>query len=139
MNSTAGYSKTPLARKLGFKPGYKILLLNAPDYYFELFSEIPQDIEFTPGSELELDMIHIFSKEYAMLEKSIQNLKNQLKQSGAIWISWPKKASKIASELDGNLVRTIGIRNGLVDIKVCAIDETWSGLKFVIPVKDRHK
>ncbi len=136
---TAGYSKTPLARKLGYKPGYKVLLLNTPDYYFELFSEIPEDIDFSPDKGAALDLIHIFSKEYTMLEESILKLKNKLKQSGTIWISWPKRAAKVETDLDGNLVRAIGLKSGLVDIKVCAIDKTWSGLKFVIPVKDRNK
>jgi len=74
-----------------------------------------------------------------MLEESISNLKKRLKSSGVIWISWPKKASKVAADIDGNLVRTLGLKSGLVDIKVCAVDDIWSGLKFVIPVKDRHK
>ena len=82
-------------------------------------------------------MIHFFAGNLSELKNHISELKTELKQSGMLWISWPKKAAKIKTDLDGNIVRETGLENGLVDIKVCAVSETWSGLKFVIPLKDR--
>lgn len=84
------------------------------------------------------DFIHYFTKSASQLEKDIKLLKHEIEQNGIIWISWPNKAANLETDLNGNIVREIGLRNGLVDIKVCAVDEIWSGLKFVIPVKDRN-
>ncbi|MEC7263564.1 MAG: DUF3052 domain-containing protein [Bacteroidota bacterium] len=134
---TAGYSGTPLAKKLGIKPGYKISVIHAPNVYFELFSDLPDDLEWINDPDLKKDLIHYFSDSRNQLEEDINKLRQEIGQHGTIWISWPKKTSKIPTDLDGNIVREIGLSNGLVDIKVCAVSEIWSGLKFVIPVKDR--
>ncbi len=134
---TAGYSGTPLAKKLGIKPGYKISVIHAPNGYFELFSDLPDDLEWINDPDLKKDLIHYFSDSRNQLEEDINKLRQEIGQHGTIWISWPKKTSKIPTDLDGNIVREIGLSNGLVDIKVCAVSEIWSGLKFVIPVKDR--
>ena len=132
----AGYSSTPLAKKLGIKPGFKMRLINAPDYYFKLFTDFPTDVTIINNSS-KVDLIHYFVKEGKQLQKDINKLKNAIKQNGMIWISWPKKSSKVETDVTEDVVRIIALQNGLVDIKVCAVDETWSGLKLVIPVKDR--
>ena len=134
---TAGYSGTPLAKKLGIKPGFKISVMNPPNGYFDLFSDLPKDLEWINDPTILKDIIHYFSESQDQLEQDIISLRKELQQHGAIWISWPKKTSKMPTDLDGNIVREIGLSNGLVDIKVCAVNEIWSGLKFVIPVKER--
>ena len=139
MNSQAGYSKTPLAKKLGFKPGFVVQIVQAPDYYFDLFEQLPEDIEFLHEGDRKKDLIHFFTKYGDELSDALPSLRDQLKETGMLWISWPKKSSGVACDIDGNSVRSLGLRYGLVDIKVCAVDNTWSGLKFVIPVKSRSK
>jgi len=134
---TSGYSGTPLAKKLGLKSGFKVSFINAPTDYFSYFSNLPKDlIEITDNSQKK-DFIHFFTKSAEQLNEIINHLKEEIEQNGIIWISWPKKASKIETDLNGNIVREIGLKSGLVDIKVCAVNEIWSGLKFVIPVKNR--
>lgn len=135
--STAGYSGTPLAKKLGLKEGFVIQLVNPPPYYFELFTDLPNGLIENDNPKTSKHFIHFFTKSKQELNIELPKLKLALSQNGHIWVSWPKKASKVASDLDGNIVRKIGLDIGLVDIKVCAVDTIWSGLKFVIPVKDR--
>jgi hypothetical protein len=133
--SIAGYSGTPLGKKLGMKEGFKIALYNQPEYYFKLFTDLP-NVKIVSGKS-KVDFIHYFAKEEKQLQKDIYKLKEQIEQNGMIWVSWPKKASKVETDVTEDTVRGIALKNGLVDIKVCAVDETWSGLKLVIPVKDR--
>jgi len=133
----AGYSGTPLAKKLGIKQGFVIRLINAPAHYFDLFIDFPQQITINTDDNAGKDFVHFFTKneeEYAQL---LPILKNEIKSNGMIWVSWPKKASKVVTNMTEDLVRNYALKIGLVDIKVCAVDETWSGLKLVIPVKDR--
>src|SRR5678815_5463304 len=132
----AGYSGTPLAKKLGIKEGFRMALFNQPDYYFSLFTDFPVDVRFINNNS-KVDFIHYFAREGKQLQKDIGKLKNGIEQNGMIWISWPKKSSKVETDVTEDVVRMIALMNGLVDIKVCAVDETWSGLKLVIPVKDR--
>jgi hypothetical protein len=133
----AGYSGTPLARKLGIKENYSIKLVNAPEYYFNLFSDFPKQVITT--AKRDIDFIHYFSKDKATLAKDIVALRKQLAQDGMIWISWYKKTAKIPTDITEDAIREVAFKNKLVDIKVCAVDELWSGLKLVIPVKDRIK
>jgi len=133
----SGYSGTPLAKKLGIKEGFRISVFNQPDYYFQLFTDLPPAIRITKDPRRKKDLIHFFVKEEKKLLKDISSLKDQIVQNGMIWISWPKKTSGVETNVTEDLVRNIALKNGLVDIKVCAIDEVWSGLKLVIPVKDR--
>ena len=135
---TAGYSGTPLAKKLGIKEGFRIRLLNTPEYYFKLFTDMPENISIVKDSKTKKNFIHFFVKRLNDLQKNIVLLKNEIEPNGIIWISWPKKASKVETDITENSVRDIALSNGLVDIKVCAVDEIWSGLKLVIPVKDRN-
>ena len=135
---TSGYSGTPLAKKLGFKENFKIRLVNIRENYYELFDHMPDGVVETDDPEILKDLIHYFTKQTSELERDILKLKQEIKPNGMIWISWPKKASKMSTDLTEDVIRNIALNNGLVDIKVCAIDEIWSGLKLVIPVKERN-
>jgi hypothetical protein len=142
----AGYSSRSLIDKLGMKPGMSILLINAVE---SLLSEIPAELKVksvktTPKpASSKFDYIHYFTKREASLVQSLPLLKEQLRQDGMIWISWPKKAAKklanIETDLTEDIIRDHALANGLVDVKVCAVDDIWSGLKLVIPVKNRKK
>ena len=134
---TAGYSQTPLAKKLGIKEGFRVRLINTPEYYFELFTDMPQSMSILKTKTGKKNLIHYFEKELKELHSNLPSLKNEIEPDGIIWISWPKKTSKVATDITEDLIRKIALNNGLVDIKVCAIDEIWSGLKLVIPIKNR--
>lgn len=133
----ACYSGTPLAKKLGIKESATIKLINIPEYYFNLFSDFPKEVKIATKKKSNIDFIHYFSKDKLNLNKDIKALKKQLAPDGMIWISWYKKSAKIPTDITEDIIRDLALKNGLVDIKVCAIDELWSGLKLVIPVKDR--
>ena len=135
----AAYSSTPLAKKLGIKPKFKMRLINAPDYYFELFADMPDEVNILTDKKIKKNFIHLFVKKLGDLEKYIFEIKNEIEQDGIIWISWYKKSSKIPTDVTEDKIREIALTNGLVDVKVCAVDDVWSGLKLVIPVKKRVK
>ena len=136
---TTGYSGTPLIRKLGIKPGQTILILNPPDDYAATLGDMPDGVTQAEALDGPLDFIQFFTKERVELEEYFEGLKTALRPDGTLWISWPKKASKLSSDLDGNRVREIGLAHGLVDVKVAAVDAVWSGLKFVYRLEDRPK
>jgi hypothetical protein len=131
-----GYSGTPLAKKLGIKAGFKTSLINAPEYYCELFIDMPGNLLFDEAGKK--DFIHFFVKSKDEYLSQLPLLKQQLKADGMLWASWPKKSSKVITDITEDIIRNYAIQIGLVDIKVCAIDEIWSGLKLVIPLKDRR-
>ncbi len=135
----AGYSGTPLQKKLGIKPNYKVLLVNPPEHYIELLGELPDSVEIINSSyNYPIDFIHVFCKTEEELHNFFPPLKNKLDRNGLIWVSWIKKASKnYESTFLDSEVRNLGLNIGLVDVKVCAVDEDWSGLKFVYRVEDR--
>ncbi len=133
----AGYSKTPLVKKLGIKLGFKIHFANPPDNLQSLLGELPEKTTTIVELNGPVDYIHFFTKSKDELRTQFPILKAALAQNGLLWISWPKKASKVMTDLDENVVRGVGLQNGLVDVKVCAVDEIWSGLKFVYRLKDR--
>jgi len=133
----AGYSGTPLAKKLGIKPGFDIVLINAPDNYFDLFTDLPGGLHIATEISKGHDMIHLFAKNQQEYLSRLYLLKDQIKQNGMVWVSWPKKASKIVTDITEDIIRNEALKNGLVDVKVCAIDDIWSGLKLVIRLKDR--
>jgi len=137
--NTAGYSATPLAKKLGIKDGFVIRLVGQPPYYFDLFEDMPLNIQILDDTTKSKNLIHYFTRQADDLLRDIPLLKREIQTNGMIWISWPKKASKITTDITEDVIRNLALSNGLVDIKVCAIDEIWSGLKLVIPVKDRAK
>jgi hypothetical protein len=132
----AGYSKKPLAAKLGIKEGSKIHIVNPPRYYLNAL-EIPQRVTLASTLKGPLEFIHFFTKSRKELELQFPILKQELLRGGMLWISWPKGSSKVETDLNEGVVREVGLKNGLVDIKVCAVDETWSGLKFVYRKADR--
>ncbi len=136
-NQPAGYSGTPLSKKLGIKTGFTVKLVNAPDYYFDLFTDLPGDLNFKDEPGIKYDLIHFFTKQATEYFQITPKLKDEIKPNGMIWISWPKKASKVVTDLTEDTIRNYAIKIGLVDIKVCAVDDVWSGLKLVIPVADR--
>ena len=117
--------------------GFKISIINNPEYYFNLLPGLPDQIEIVNDTKSQKDFIHFFVKEETELLKQILVLKYQIKSNGMIWISWPKKTSKVTTDITEDGIRKIALDNGLVDIKVCGVDEVWSGLKLVIPVKER--
>ena len=133
----AGYSGTPLAKKLGIKQGFHINLVNAPDYYLNLFSDMPANLFFEGEDGKKKDFIHFFTISKDEFITLLPALKQTLKPDGMIWASWPKKSSKVVTDITEDIIRNYAIQIGLVDIKVCAVDEIWSGLKLVMPVKDR--
>lgn len=133
----AGYSGTPLLKKLGIKPDSVIYALNPPDMYFDWISPLPENCKVKTKLSGDTDFIHLFIKENKMFQKEFSNSKKYLKKDGMLWISWPKKSSKVVTDLDENIIRDFGLKCGLVDVKVCAVDDVWSGLKFVFRVKDR--
>lgn len=133
----AGYSQRPLIQKLGIRPGSQIAILNAPDTYNALLGPLPPGVVQHPQLVEELDFIHFFTQSADELKTQIPQLKVALAKNGMLWISWPKKSSKVVTDLDENLIRDIGLSEGLVDVKVAAVDSIWSGLKFVYRVRDR--
>jgi hypothetical protein len=136
-NSTA-YSGTPLVKKLGIKTSYKILLHNTPKNYLGLFTEWPEGIVFLRDNTSEsADFIHAFCTTNDELQEITEKLKPSLKKSGMLWISWPKGSSPMPTTLSRDYIREYFLGNGLVDVKVAAIDKDWSGLKFVYRLKDR--
>jgi hypothetical protein len=133
----AGYSKTPIWKKLGIKEGMRVIHLHSPKNYSQLLGKLPLGTILEDELHENASFIHYFAKNKNILSADFPELKKALHPNGALWISWPKRASKIPTDLNDNVVREIGLRGGLVDIKVAAIDEIWSGLKFVFRLKDR--
>jgi hypothetical protein len=133
----AGYSGTPLPKKLGIKEKQRVALVNAPANFAALLGDLPTGAEVVKHTRAPLDVIVFFTKSESELWKRFGELAAKLAPAGGLWIGWPKKASGVVTDLTENIVRQIGLEAGLVDNKVCAIDETWSGLRFVIRLKDR--
>ena len=133
----AGYSGTPLVKKLGIKPGQRIALLSGPPGYGKTLGSLPEQVTCTEQLDAKLDFIQLFATTQKDLKRRFKEAKGCLANHGSLWISWPKKTSGMATDLNENSIREIGLGLGLVDVKVCAVDETWSGLKFVYRLKDR--
>ncbi len=134
----AGYSGTPLSKKLGIKDGFRVALMGVPAEVRAALSESLGKCTVIKAPTAPLDFIHLFAKSRADLETNLRRAAQALAPAGMLWISWPKKSSGVATDLTEDVIRAIGLRAGLVDVKVCAVTEVWSGLKFVIPVKDRR-
>jgi hypothetical protein len=135
----AGYSGTPLVQKIGIKPGHRVVLRNHPASFLKNLGKLPDGAQSSDRLSGKANVVVYFSDKRAALEKDFSSLSDALVPDGMLWIGWPKKASGRPTDLTENVVREIGLERGLVDVKVCAIDETWSGLKFVIRLKDRSK
>jgi hypothetical protein len=132
-----GYSKNPTWKKLGVKEGMRVIFLHGPKNYPQILGELPHGAILENRLRKNSSFIHYFAKEQRRLLSDYPQLKAALLPDVALWISWPKAASKVPTDLNDKIVREIGLRNGLVDIRVTAIDEIWSGLKFVYRLKDR--
>jgi hypothetical protein len=128
--TVAGYSGTPLAKKLGIKPGGKVHLLDAPPGY--LLAPLPDGVEFVTSLSETTDLIHCFVTSKAQLRKTLPVIRKKMRADAVVWVSWPKKAARVDTDLTEDVVREVALPLGLVDVKVCAIDEVWSGLKLVV-------
>lgn len=135
----AGYSQRSLSEKLGIKPGTRVVALGAPRTYSSLLGRLPPGATLHSRLSAHPPFIHRFVRRRHELRVDFPRLANALRDGGTLWISWPKKASGVDTDLDENIVREIGLAEGLVDVKVCAVDEVWSGLKFVRRVGNRSK
>jgi Protein of unknown function (DUF3052) len=132
MLDAAGYSSTPLAKKLGLKPGHLVCLLNPPAGFEALLAPLPPGITFHARPTLHTDVAHLFVREQADLCGQLVYLRQQLRADARLWVSWPKQASKVATDVTQNTLREAALLLGFVDIKVCAVDAVWSGLLLVL-------
>lgn len=130
--ATAGYSGKPLAAKLGIKPGLRLYARHAPGNYLELLGALPQGVEVLSRPSGKMDLVHLFNTDAATLRRELEQYRHKIAENGTIWVSWPKKAAKVPTDVTEDVVRELALPLGLVDVKVCAVDETWSGLKLVI-------
>jgi hypothetical protein len=138
MKPMAGYSSTPLPRKLGFKEGFRAAFVNAPRGFQKELGELPAKVKISQQNlTAPLDLILFFVDTQKQLKEEFPKLARKLDQKGMLWIAWPKKSSGVVTDLSDNSVREIGLAAGLVDVKVCAVNEIWSGLKFVYRLVDR--
>ena len=134
---TSGYSGKPTFEKIGLKSGMRVLLISPPPNIDEILRGMPTDLVFLNDDDFDLDCILFFVNEVQLFENQLIIIKDKIKSNGMIWIAWYKKVAKLPTELNENMVRDTALATGLVDVKVCAIDEIWSGLKLVIRKKDR--
>ena len=135
--AAAGYSGTPLARKLGIAAGDEMLLVGAPPNYRELVAPLPEGVRFVSRMGYDTDIVHVFATRRDRLEKAIATTQAKLRPDGVIWASWPKKSSRVPTDITEDTVREIALPLGLVDVKVCAVDDVWSGLKLVVRRENR--
>ena len=133
----AGYSGTPLAKKLGIKEGSVVATVNQPANYLELLDPLPPEVRFTDRVDRNAALVHLFTTHRADLARLLHDWRSRLDPQTVIWVSWPKKASKVATDITEDVIREMALPLGYVDVKVCAVDETWSGLKLVVRVENR--
>jgi len=135
----AGYSGTPLAKKLGIGAGHRVWLVDAPAHYRTLVAPLPDGVSFVSRPSSTTDVAHVFASTRRDLEKTLRGARKTLKPDAPIWVSWPKKSSKVPTDITEDVIRDVALPMGFVDIKVCAVDETWSGLKLVVRRELRSK
>lgn len=135
----AGYSGTPLVRKLGIRPNESVIAIGAPPQYAELLDGLPEGVSITNRMNKGVSFVHLFVTERTVLAKHLQNLRGRIDDAGALWVSWPKKAAKVPTDVTEDVIRAVALPLGFVDVKVCAVDETWSGLKLVIRREHRKQ
>jgi hypothetical protein len=133
------YSSTPLLKKLGYKDGSRVRIINAPSNYFELLGELTDKIKIVKEANSKKDLIHFFASSMSQLEAELLILKSEIADHGIIWISWYKKSSGIVTDVTEDKIRKLALNSGLVDVKICSVDDKWSGLKLVIPLKNRNR
>jgi hypothetical protein len=132
-----GYSGTPLVRKLGIKDGMRGRVYGAPREYGDIVADLPADLRFSGDDEEQLDFVHFFTSHREGLRDQLEAFRCAIRPEGAIWVSWPKRAARVKTDLTEDVVRQEALSAGLVDVKVCAVDDTWSALKLVIRLADR--
>ncbi|MGB2713224.1 MAG: hypothetical protein WBC51_03535 [Vicinamibacterales bacterium] len=128
----AGYSGTSLAKKLGINSGTKLHLIDAPPTLQRLLAPLPDGVEFVPTTSDTTDIIHVFSTKKARLAKTLVVIRKRMRPNAVVWVSWPKKAARVPTDLTEDVIRELALPLGLVDIKVCAVDDVWSGLKLMV-------
>jgi hypothetical protein len=133
----AGYSGTPLPQKLGIGEGARVALVRAPDGFAGTLAPLPDGVRLRSRLAGKVDVVLFFATRRAELERRFATMAHALEPNGGLWIAWPKRTANVATDLTENVVREIGLHNGLVDNKVCAVDEVWSGLRFVYRLADR--
>ncbi len=133
----AGYSGTPLVRKLGLRPNERIAALHPPANYRELLGELPDGATIANRASAGTKFVHLFVTRRGKLETELARLRTMLDDAGTLWVSWPKKSSKVVSDVTEDVIRAVALPLGFVDVKVCAVDETWSGLKLMIRRTER--
>jgi len=135
---TAGYSGTPLAKTLGIREGMTVVTVDAPDNYAELLDPLPEGVIINDKPHNDADVLHLFTNTRDGLFGGLADARNLIKQNGTIWVSWYKKAAKLPTEITEDTIREAAFPLGLVGVKVCAVDEKWSGLKLVIRKENRQ-
>ena len=133
----AGYSKTPLAQKLGIKAGTKVVAMSAPAGYRKWLAPLPEKVSFSNQPIAGSPFVHLFVSERRILEEELKRLRKLLADAGILWVSWPKKSSGVATDITEDVIRDVCLPLGFVDVKVCAVDEIWSGLKLMIRRENR--
>jgi hypothetical protein len=133
----SGYSGTPLAKKLGIRAGARLFLHRAPDNYPQLLAPLPAGVQTVMRIDCDTDLIHVFTDRRSDLGRALQRARRSMRPDATIWVSWPKKASGVPTDITEDVVRELALPMGLVDIKVCAVDETWSGLKLMLRKSER--
>jgi hypothetical protein len=128
----AGYSGTPLAKKLGIEPGSRVRVVSAPKGYLDLLAPLPEGATVKAGFAASADIVHLFATEQAKLAKALATCRGRLDPAAVVWVSWPKKASKQPTDVTEDRIRALALPLGFVDVKVCAVTEVWSGLKLVV-------
>ena len=131
-SSTSGYSGTPLAKKLGYTPGLTVYLDGTPDHYLDLLAPLPEDVEFLVKPKKGVRFVHLFITSAGELAKKLVKYRKTIAPDGTIWVSWPKKAARVPTDITEDAIRAACLPLGFVDVKVCAVDATWSGLKLMI-------
>lgn len=129
---TAGYSGTPLAQKLGLKPGMDVALINPPTNYRKLLGPAAQALNFSDSAGNHAEFVHLFVTKRSDLERTIRQLRKKVADTAAVWVSWPKKSAGVQTDVTEDVIRAVALPLGFVDVKVCAVDETWSGLKLMV-------
>ncbi len=129
---SSGYSGKALGQKLGFKAWSRVKTRNAPAHYLQLLGPLPPDVQISPRIRKPVDVVHVFAIARAQLVAELKRAMHEIEQDGAVWVSWPKKSSGVRTDITEDVIREVALPMGLVDIKVCAVDATWSGLKLVI-------
>jgi len=127
----AGYSGTPLAKKLGIKPGHRVALIDAPRELREWLAPLPSDVVFGKA-DAKTDLVHLFTQQRAILARHLASLRKTLHDEAVVWVSWPKKSAKVQTDITEDTIRGVALPLGFVDVKVCAVSDVWSGLKLVV-------